>query len=213
MFLTNKKFILRLKIFYINPFFFTKSHYFIRLLKSILITCSNFSHYDEIMDSLMKAAENFVEETSKSEETFDESLFVEFMRKVPIWEFFCITKQVYLNMTEQEKREKISKYYSAMKNRHVPAGEFYIYFIFIFCFLSLVKMSLPVKNYKEVSRSFLNRILLSNGTTGIDEIDRTVILSELRYNNFNTANLFVIWWRIYYNQFNRIIRIEPIYDD
>ena len=72
-------------------------------------------------------------------------------------------------------------------------------------------MSLSVKNYKEVSRSFLNRILLSN--TGIDEIDRTVILSELRYNNFNTSNLYVIWWRIHYNQFNRIIRIEPIYDD
>ena len=77
------------------------------------------------MDSLMKAAENFVEETSKTEETFDESLFVEFMRKVPIWEFFCITKQVYLDMTEKEKRDKISKYYSAMKNRHVPAGEFH----------------------------------------------------------------------------------------
>ena len=159
----------------------------------------------------MKAAENFVEETSKTEETFDESLFVEFMRKVPIWEIFCITKQVYLDMTEKEKREKISKYYSAMKNRHVPAGEFYIYFIF--CFLSLVKMSLSVKNYKEVSRSFLNRILLSNGTTGLDEIDRQVILSELKYNNFNSINIYVIWWRIHYNQFNRIIRIEPIYDD
>ena len=92
-------------------------------MKSILLTCSNFSHYDEIMDSLLKAAENFVEET------FDESLFVEFMRKVPIWEYFCISKQVYLNMTEQEKRDKISHYYSAMKNRQVPAGEFDLYFI------------------------------------------------------------------------------------
>ena len=117
----------------------------------------------------MKAAENFVEETSKTEETFDESLFVEFMRKVPIWEFFCITKQVYLDMTEKEKREKISKYYSAMKNRHVPEGEFHLYFNFLFLFL-LAKMSLSVKNYKEVSRSFLNRILLSNGTTGLDEM-------------------------------------------
>ena len=144
MFLTNKKFILRLKIFSINQFFFTKSHYFIRLLKSILITCSNFSHYDEIMDSLMKAAENFVEETSKSEETFDESLFVEFMRKVPIWEFFCITKQVYLNMTEQEKRDKISSYHSAMKNRHVQAGEFL--FLYLFIFLSVI-------SYKYVSVS------------------------------------------------------------
>ena len=74
-------------------------------------------------------------------------------------------------------------------------------------------MSLSVKNYKEVSRSFLNRIFLSNGTAGIDELDRTVILSELRYNKFYTSNLFVIWWRIHYNQFNRIIRLEPIYDD
>ena len=84
----------------------------------------------------MKAAENFVEETSKPEETFDESLFVEFMRKVPIWEFFCITKQVYLNMTEQEKRDKISSYYSAMKNRHVQAGEFL--FLYLFIFLSVI---------------------------------------------------------------------------
>ena len=83
------------------------------------------------MDSLMKAAENFVEETSKSEENFDESLFVEFMRKVPIWEFFCISKQVYLTMSEKEKREKISKYYSDMKNRHVPVGKFsFIYFFY-----------------------------------------------------------------------------------
>ena len=74
-------------------------------------------------------------------------------------------------------------------------------------------MSLVVKNYKEVSRSFFNRILLSNGTTGIDEIDRQVIVSELYYNCFNTHNIYIIWWRIHYNQFNRIIRIEPIYED
>ena len=76
------------------------------------------------MDAIMKAAENFVEEAPRSEENFDENLFLEFMRKVPIWEFYCISKQVYLKMTEQEKREKISQYYSAMKTRHVPAGEF-----------------------------------------------------------------------------------------
>ena len=52
------------------------------------------------MDSLIKAAENFVEETSKPEESFDESLLVEFMRKVPIWEFYCVSKQVYLAMSE-----------------------------------------------------------------------------------------------------------------
>ena len=75
------------------------------------------------MDTLMKAAENFVDEAPRSEENFDETLFLEFMRKVPIWEFYCVSKQVYLKMTEQEKREKTSQYYSAMKTRHVPAGE------------------------------------------------------------------------------------------
>ena len=85
VFITNIKFVFCLKIFYKRPSDFIESHQIIRLLKCMLITCSNFSHYDEIMDSLMKAAENFVEETSKTEETFDESLFVEFMRKVPIW--------------------------------------------------------------------------------------------------------------------------------
>ena len=164
------------------------------------------------MDSLLKAAENFVDEP-KNDETFDESLFVEFMRKVPIWEFFCISKQVYLNMTEKEKRDKISQYYSAMKNRHVPAGEFDLYFVVFFLFFNQLEMSLTVKNYKEVSRSFFNRILLSNGTSGIDEIDREVILSELKSNNFNTSNSHVCWWRIHYNQFNKIIRIEPIYED
>ena len=76
------------------------------------------------MDAIMKAAENFVEEAPRVEENFDENLFLEYMRKVPIWEFYCISKQVYLKLTEQEKREKISHYYSAMKTRHVPAREF-----------------------------------------------------------------------------------------
>ena len=82
------------------------------------------------MDSLMKAAENFSDEAPRSEETFDENLFLEFMKKVPIWEFFCVTKQVYLKMAEQEKREKISQYYSAMKSRHVSDGEFLFLFLF-----------------------------------------------------------------------------------
>ena len=80
-------------------------------------------------------------------------------------------------------------------------------------FSSLVTMSLSVKNYKEVSRSYLNRILLSNGTSGLDEEERIQIYLELERNNFNSRNKFVIWWRIHYNQFNRILRIEPIYDD
>ena len=81
----------------------------------------------------MKAAENFVEQTSSTEENFDESLFVDFMKKVPIWEYYSISKQVYLAMSEQEKRDKISRYYSDMKNRNVAVGEFHLNF-FLFSF-------------------------------------------------------------------------------
>ena len=63
----------------------------------------------------MKAAENF--EKTSVEETFDENLFVEFMKKVAIWDYFAITKQTYLAMSEQEKRDKICRYYSDMKSR------------------------------------------------------------------------------------------------
>ena len=63
----------------------------------------------------MKAAENF--EQATVEETFDENVFIKFMQKIPIWEFFAISKQTYLSMSEKEKRERISKYYSDMKSR------------------------------------------------------------------------------------------------
>ena len=84
----------------------------------------------------MKAAENSVEQTSSMEENFNESLFVDFMKKVPIWEYYCISKQVYLAMSKQEKRDKISKYYSDMKNRHVAVGEFHLIFFFFLLFYS-----------------------------------------------------------------------------
>ena len=74
------------------------------------------------MDSLIKAAENFEQKTS-IEESFDEKIFLEFMKKVPIWDYFAITKQSYLTSSEQEKRDKISKYYSDMKSRQ-STGEF-----------------------------------------------------------------------------------------
>ena len=50
------------------------------------------------MHSLIKAAENF--EQKISEEAFNEKLFVEFMKKVAIWDYYGITKQAYLAMSE-----------------------------------------------------------------------------------------------------------------
>ena len=81
----------------------------------LLLQLSSVQQISNKMDSLIKAADNFEQKTS--EETFDEKLFVEFMKKVAIWQYFGITKQAYLAMSEQEKRDKISKYYSDMISR------------------------------------------------------------------------------------------------
>ena len=79
------------------------------------------------MDSLIKAAENF-DQKSSVEESLDEKLFAQFMKKVAIWEFYGITKQAYLSMSEQEKRDRISKYYFDMKSRQ-NTGEFIYFFV------------------------------------------------------------------------------------
>ena len=79
------------------------------------------------MDSLIKAAENF-DQKSSVEEPLDEKRFVQFIKKVAIWEFYGITKQAYLSMSEQEKRDRISKYYFDMKSRQ-NTGEFIYFFV------------------------------------------------------------------------------------
>lgn len=79
-------------------------------------------------------------------------------------------------------------------------------------------MSLCVKNYKKVSRVYFNRIFYSKELdipidSYFDSIEIEVIKSLLRENRFEAEHSHVIWWRIHYNQYNRIIRIEPIFDN
>ena len=74
------------------------------------------------MDSLIQASNNFDEVTSE----FDEKVFIEFMKQITIWDYFSITKEQYLAIPEQEKRVKISQYYSDMKSK-TGGGEFLLY--------------------------------------------------------------------------------------
>ena len=69
------------------------------------------------MDSLLKASENF------EQVNFDEKVFVEFMKQITIWEYFGLSKDKYLALSEPEKRVKICQYYSDMKSK--SAGEFF----------------------------------------------------------------------------------------
>ena len=70
------------------------------------------------MDSLIKASQNFEEVSNE----FDEKVFIEFMKQITIWDFFGISKEQYLAILEQEKRVKISQYYSDMRSK--STGEF-----------------------------------------------------------------------------------------
>ena len=81
----------------------------------------------------MKAAENF--EQATVEEAFDENLFIEFMKKVAIWDYFAISKQAYLSLSEKENRDKISKYYSDMNARR-SSGKRLFFFLFYLKYVS-----------------------------------------------------------------------------
>ena len=59
------------------------------------------------MENILKAAENF--QVAAVEESINESLFLEFMNKVAIWDYYSITKAHYLTLGESEKRDKINK--------------------------------------------------------------------------------------------------------
>ena len=54
------------------------------------------------------------------------------MKKVAIWDYFAISKNDYLTLSEQEKRDKISKYYSDMKSRKSGGKHIFVYLFFFF---------------------------------------------------------------------------------
>ena len=78
----------------------------------------------------MLAAANFESETTV-EETFDENLFIEFMKKVTIWDYYAITKAHYLTLPQEEKKDKISRYYSDMKSRKI-GGKLLCFFVLFY---------------------------------------------------------------------------------
>ena len=115
-----------------SPRFYIKLIQRTSLDKTYLLAIATFfifvvQQFSNKTHSLLKAADKFEQKTS--EETFDEKLFVEFMKKVVIWEYFGITKQAYLAMSEQEKRDKISKYYSDMISRQSTGELFHFLFV------------------------------------------------------------------------------------
>ena len=84
------------------------------------------------MENILKAAKTF--QVVTVEESINENLFLEFMNKVAIWNYFGITKVHSLTSAESEKGNKITKYYLDMKSCN-NTGKMYIFLFFIFFFI------------------------------------------------------------------------------
>ena len=84
------------------------------------------------MENILKAAKTF--QVVTVEESINENLFLEFMNKVAIWNYFGITKVHSLTLAESEKGNKITKYYLDMKSCN-NTSKMYIFLFFIFFFL------------------------------------------------------------------------------
>ena len=82
------------------------------------MTIKNPNSYTLKMDSLLKATENF------EQVDFDEKTFLEFMKRVAIWDYYGLSKTDYFALSESEKRVKISQYYFDMKSK--GGGEFFV---------------------------------------------------------------------------------------
>ena len=68
------------------------------------------------MDNLIRAADNF-QGSAASVEEIKQDLFIKFMNKIPIWDYYAVSREFYLALHDAEKREKITKYYFDMKSR------------------------------------------------------------------------------------------------
>ena len=84
------------------------------------------------MENILKAAKTF--QVVTVEESINENLFLEFMNKVAIWNYFGITKIHSLTLAESEKGNKITKYYLDMKSCN-NTGKMYIFLFFILFFI------------------------------------------------------------------------------
>ena len=81
------------------------------------------------MESLIKASENY-QAVAKMEEINLKNEFIwnEFMRKITVWDYHCITREHYLSLSSNENEAMIKKFYYEMKN--CSSGKKFIIFVF-----------------------------------------------------------------------------------
>ena len=78
------------------------------------------------MDSLMKAIDNY--QVAPSNEQIDEGFFLQYVNKLPICDYFGVSREVYLAFSDTEKRAQINSYYCDMKSKSSSDKIHFIFF-------------------------------------------------------------------------------------
>ena len=154
------------------------------------------------MENILKAAENF--QVATVEESINESLLLEFMNKIAIWDYFGISKAHHLILAESEKHDKITKYYLNMKIQN-NMGKMYIFLVFILFFILKMEPKLSeclvLRNFlSDVNKDANEWILLhcyyykNCSACAIN----SRLQKELKRNHFKTKKKHIKWWKIYF---------------
>ena len=78
------------------------------------------------MDKLLQAADQHASKITVSKEEIDQSHFLEFMDKNPVWYFYSMSKDEYLSKSREEKVSLISKCY----NKKRSGENFFCFYLF-----------------------------------------------------------------------------------
>ena len=79
---------------------------------------------DRLLETVNQQASSTV--IAAAEESFDEGLIQQFMKKNLIQDFYSLTREQYLSKPKDQKTDLINSYYYSMKN-----GEIHLYFFFV----------------------------------------------------------------------------------
>ena len=77
------------------------------------------------MDNLISAADNF---KSAPAEEIKQELFLDFMNKLAIWDYYGVSRDSWLALSDLDKREKIHRYYLDMKSRSSGGKNLFSFF-------------------------------------------------------------------------------------
>ena len=98
-------------------------------LSTVVNMLSSSSCYTFVsLDNLISTADNF---KSAPAEEIKQDLFLKFMNKLAIWDYYGVSRDAWLALSDLDKIEKINRYYFDMKSRSSSGKNCFILFVLV----------------------------------------------------------------------------------